>query len=141
MIIKKNDRFVKKFYCDFTEFKVKIFSLEEWEKLSEEAQRGCIEYSVTFKPMTWGEHGKLRGDCQRMNVETNQQLFDYDKYQIEKLVRVIQDWNLFRMDEEGVKQPIDPTPDAIKKLHPLIGTHMLDLYTDEIEMEKEVEKK
>ena len=140
MIFTKNDYFERVFYCSFTGFKVGIITIEEWESLDSEKRKGYIEYTVKFRPLTWGEHGKLRGECQRICPETSQRVFDYDRYSVKKLAKVVADWNLHRKDAEGNPEKIEPTEEAVGKLHPLIAAHMLNLYEEEVEMTKETEK-
>jgi hypothetical protein len=141
MIFKKTDYFEKVFYCKFTGYKVGILSQEKYDALEDEdLEKEYTKYTVKFRPLSWGEHGKLRAQCHRTDPETNQRIFDYDSYSVKKLAQVVDDWDLKRKDVEGAYEKIDPTPEAVGKLHPLIATHMLALYEDEVEMSQEEEK-
>jgi hypothetical protein len=140
MIFTKHDYFERVFYCSFSGYKVGIISDEQWERMSADKKDDYIMYSVKFKPLTWGQHGKLRGSCQTTCPETGQRIFNYDMYAVKKLSMVIVEWNLTRKDEEGNIENIDPTEKAVEMLHPLIATHMLSVYEDEVEMSKETEK-
>lgn len=140
MIFTSHDYFEKVFYCSFSGYKVGIISDEEWGKLNEKKKSEYKMYSVKFKPLTWGQHGKLRGECQHTCPETGQRIFNYDLYAVKKLGMVVSEWNLTRKDEEGNEVKIDPTEKAVGMLHPLIATYMLGIYEDEVEMSKEMEK-
>lgn len=140
MLITNQDVFHRVFYCRFDDYKVTIIDNDMWEALPEKKKEKYKRYEVTFVPLTWGAHSKLRGDHYYTDPETNMRAFNYDAYNLSKLTRVIKRWNLTIRKPDGQETPVEPTEEMIKRLHPLVADHMLHLYESEVELSGEAEK-
>lgn len=140
MFFTKHDTFEAIFYCRFEGYKATILDPEEWGELDDSKQKAYEKYEVRFKPLSWGAHSELKGGCFYVDVESNMRVFNYDKYSMDKLCKVVVDWNLTRTNADGEEEKVDPTDEMVRRLHPLVAQYMVDLYETEVEMSGEAEK-
>lgn len=140
MFIKDSERTTLLFWCRFDGYKVRVFSQEAHDRLSEEKRKDLKRYEIVFRPTTWGMQSAARRAAVFDNPETGTKDFDSGAYLAEKLVRGIVEWNLTRV-EAGKEVPAPISREMVDKLHPKIAEYIINNYEAQNELtEAELKK-
>jgi hypothetical protein len=140
MFISRKDTIEYSFYSRMQGYRIVIQSPEEWGELDEEAQAKYEKHKVVFRPLTWGAQNECRraGICE--DPTTGMREWDGEAYVMEKLSQAIVDWDFAEEDENGDKMKVPVSREAIAKLHPALGDHLVAVYDKKTELTEQEEK-
>lgn len=143
MFVSKRDVFEKVFFCRFDQFNPKFVDVGKDFDPADESDLvagGYKKYVVKYQPLTWGVHTKLRQQCIHLDPDTGMRFHDGFEYEMNKLAKVIVDWNFTTIKSDGEEVETEPSEDTIRKLHPKVAEYLLGLYDETAEMTEEQEK-
>ena len=140
MFVSQDDTVEYSFYCKMQGYRITILDIEDWEKLDEEKQQAYEKHKVVFKPLTWGAQTECRSAGIYENPETGFREWDGERYVLEKLCRVVVDWDFVDEDKDGEKVKVPVSREAIRHLHPAFGDHLVRVYDKKTELTEQEEK-